>query len=127
MAPATVRSASAKPLFGYATVGVYAAALATRSKVSKASLLVLFRNARCGLRAAGLAAMACAAAFSCNAAEPPFGLAYVYVVAFGIAGTPLTADRSARGVSAEVFHAASASSGRGHVSRYRRDQTDPPR
>ena len=75
IAPATVRSASAKPLFGYATVGVYAVASATRSSVSIAPRLVLFTNARCGRPVAGLAAIACAAARSWSAAAPRFGLA----------------------------------------------------
>ena len=75
MAPATVRIASAKPLFGYATVGVYDVASATRSSVSIAPRLVLFTNARCGRPFAGLAAIACAAARSSSAAAPRFGLA----------------------------------------------------
>ena len=77
IAPATVRSASAKPLLGYVTVGEYDNALAARSIVSIADRLVLFTNARCGRPGAGLEAIASAAARSCVAADPRFGLANV--------------------------------------------------
>jgi hypothetical protein len=117
MAPATVRSDCAKPSFGYTTLGVYDVTNATRSSVWIAPRLVLFTYARCGRPLAGFVAIACAAARSCRAADPRFGLAYVYEPAFAIAGTPLSADSSACGVSAVVCHAASASSGRGSVSR----------
>src|SRR5437763_13920799 len=99
IAPATVLNASAKPLFGYATVGLYVVACATRSIVAIAPRLVALTKARCGRPAAGLPAIASAAARSCAAAAPLFGLAKVYVDASWIAGTPLTAETSARGVS----------------------------
>jgi len=39
---------------------------------------------------------------------------------------PVVPEMSARGVSDVVFHAASASSGWGRVSRYRPSQPEPP-
>src|SRR5690349_120884 len=125
MAPATVRRASPNPPPGYATVGEYDNAAAARSIVSIAERLVLLTKARCGRPGAGLAAIACAAARSSVAARPLFGLANRYVLAFEIAGTPTAPEISARGVSDVVFHAASASTGRGKVSRYRPSHPDP--
>jgi hypothetical protein len=75
IAPATVCNASAKPLSGYETVGVYDVARATRSSVSIAPRAVLFMKARCGRPLAGLLAIVWAAARSCVAAAPRFGLA----------------------------------------------------
>src|SRR5262245_35418550 len=98
IAPATVCSASAKPPFGYASVGVYDVARATRSSVAIAPSAVLFTNARWGRPVAGLLAIVCAAVRSCVAAVPRFGLAYVYVLALGMAGTPVVPEINARGV-----------------------------
>src|ERR1043165_4713743 len=93
IAPATVRSASANPPFGYATVGAYCSAAFARSIVSIAERLVLLTNARCGRPGAGFDAIACAALRSSVAALPEFGLANRYVLAFEIAGTPVRPDR----------------------------------
>ena len=87
--------------------------MAARSSVSIAPRLVLLTNASCGRPVAGFDAIANAVFFSSVAADPRFGLANVYALTLGIDGTPVVAEISACGVSSVVFHAASASAGRG--------------
>ena len=74
IAPATACSARPKPLFGYATLGLYCPTAATRSSVAMAACTLVLTKPTCGRSTGTCDAMLTAALRSSAASFPVFGL-----------------------------------------------------